>query len=43
MTGPSPATGYDESALAISAGGSWRITCEFRDGHVRNVEIVDYH
>jgi proteic killer suppression protein len=28
---------------AISAGGAWRITFEFRDGHASNVEIVDYH
>ena len=28
---------------AISAGGRWRITFEFRDGHAWNVEIVDYH
>jgi len=28
---------------AISAGGPWRITFEFRDGHAWNVEIVDYH
>ena len=28
---------------AISAGGPWRITLEFRDGHAWNVEIVDYH
>lgn len=27
----------------ISAGGPWRITFEFRDGHAWNVEIVDYH
>ena len=28
---------------AISTGGPWRITFEFRDGDARNVEIVDYH
>ena len=28
---------------AISAGGPWRITFEFREGHAWNVEIVDYH
>jgi proteic killer suppression protein len=28
---------------AISAGGPWRITFEFRDGNAWNVEIVDYH
>lgn len=28
---------------AISAGGAWRITFEFRNGHAWNVEIVDYH
>ena len=28
---------------AISAGGSWRITFAFRDGHAWDVEIVDYH
>jgi proteic killer suppression protein len=28
---------------AISAGGPWRITFEFRDGHAWDVEIVDYH
>jgi proteic killer suppression protein len=28
---------------AISAGGPWRITLEFRDGHAWNVDIVDYH
>jgi toxin HigB-1 len=28
---------------AISAGGPWRITFEFRGGHAWNVEIVDYH
>jgi len=28
---------------AISAGGSWRITFEFRNGDAWNVEIVDYH
>jgi len=28
---------------AISAGGPWRITFEFRDGHAWNVEIVDHH
>jgi proteic killer suppression protein len=28
---------------AIAAGGRWRITFEFRDGHAWNVEIVDYH
>jgi proteic killer suppression protein len=28
---------------AISAGGPWRITFEFRDGHTWNVEIVDCH
>lgn len=28
---------------AISAGGPWRITFEFRDGDAWNVEIVDYH
>jgi toxin HigB-1 len=29
--------------LAISAGGPWQITFEFRDGHAWNVEIVDFH
>ena len=28
---------------AISAGGAWRITFEFRDGHAWNVKIVDDH
>ena len=28
---------------AISAGGLWWITFEFRDGDAWNVEIVDYH
>jgi proteic killer suppression protein len=28
---------------AISAGGPWWITFEFREGHAWNVEIVDYH
>jgi proteic killer suppression protein len=28
---------------AISAGGAWRITFEFRAGHAWTVEIVDYH
>lgn len=28
---------------AISAGGPWRITFEFHDGHAWNVEIVNYH
>jgi proteic killer suppression protein len=28
---------------AISVGGPWRITFEFRDGHAWTVEIVDYH
>ncbi len=28
---------------AISVGGRWRITFEFREGHAWNVEIVDYH
>ncbi len=28
---------------AISAGGPWRITFTFRDGHAWDVEIVDYH
>ncbi len=28
---------------AILAGGPWRISFEFRDGHAWNVEIVDYH
>jgi proteic killer suppression protein len=28
---------------AISAGGPWRITFEFRDGHAWDAEIVDYH
>ncbi|HEX5453606.1 MAG TPA: type II toxin-antitoxin system RelE/ParE family toxin [Stellaceae bacterium] len=28
---------------AISAGGPWRITFEFRDAHAWNVEIVNYH
>jgi proteic killer suppression protein len=28
---------------AISAGGPWRITFEFREGHAWNVEIVDYY
>jgi toxin HigB-1 len=28
---------------AISAGGPWRITFEFRGGNAWNVEIVDYH
>jgi toxin HigB-1 len=28
---------------AISAGGPWRITFEFRDGHAWNVEILDCH
>jgi proteic killer suppression protein len=28
---------------AISAGGPWRITFEFREGHAWNVELVDYH
>jgi plasmid maintenance system killer protein len=29
--------------ISISAGGPWRITFEFRDGHAWDVEIVDYH
>jgi proteic killer suppression protein len=28
---------------AISAGGPWRITFEFRGGNAWNVEIVNYH
>jgi len=28
---------------AISAGGPWRITFDFHNGHAWNVEIVDYH
>lgn len=35
--------GDRRSQWAISAGGPWRITFEFRDGHAWNVEIVDYH
>jgi proteic killer suppression protein len=35
--------GSRRAQWAISAGGSWRITFEFRDGHAWNVEIVDYH
>jgi toxin HigB-1 len=35
--------GNRRSHWAISAGGRWRITFEFRDGGAWNVEIVDYH
>jgi proteic killer suppression protein len=35
--------GERKGQWAISAGGSWRITFEFRQGHTWNVEIVDYH
>ncbi len=35
--------GSRRNQWAISAGGPWRITFEFRDGHAWNVEIVDYH
>jgi hypothetical protein len=31
-----------EARWAISAGGPWRITSEFRDGHAWDAEIVDY-
>lgn len=35
--------GSRRNQWAISAGGSWRITFEFRDGDAWNVEIVDYY
>jgi toxin HigB-1 len=35
--------GARKAQWAISAGGPWRITFEFRDGHAWNVEIIDYH
>jgi proteic killer suppression protein len=35
--------GARRNQWAISAGGSWRITFEFRDGDAWNVQIVDYH
>jgi proteic killer suppression protein len=38
-----PLRGRRRGQWAISTGGPWRITFEFRDGHAWNVEIVDYH
>jgi proteic killer suppression protein len=35
--------GRRRNQWAISIGGPWRITFEFRDGDAWNVEIVDYH
>jgi toxin HigB-1 len=35
--------GRRRNQWAISAGGPWRITFEFRDGDAWDVEIVDYH
>jgi proteic killer suppression protein len=35
--------GVRRGQWAISAGGPWRITFEFQDGHAWNVEIVDSH
>jgi proteic killer suppression protein len=35
--------GRRRNQWAISTGGPWRITFEFRDGHAWHVEIVDYH
>ena len=35
--------GARQGQWVISAGGPWRITFEFREGHAWNVEIVNYH
>ncbi len=38
-----PMKGDHKGIWAISVSGNWRLTFEFRDGHVYLLEYEDYH
>jgi len=38
-----PLKGDRKGIWAISVSGSWRLTFEFRDGHVYLLDYEDYH
>lgn len=38
-----PMKGNRKGVWAISVSGNWRLTFEFRDGHVYLLEYEDYH
>ena len=38
-----PLKGDRKGIWAISVSGNWRLTFEFRDGHVYLLEYEDYH
>jgi toxin HigB-1 len=38
-----PLKGDRRGQWAITVNGPWRICFRFKDGHVHDVEIVDYH
>jgi len=38
-----PLTGSLEDFWSVSVSGNWRITFRFEDGHVADVDLVDYH
>jgi len=38
-----PLTGSLEDFWSVSISGNWRITFRFEDGHVADVDLVDYH
>lgn len=38
-----PLKGARKGQWAITVNGPWRICFRFRDGHVYDVEVVDYH
>ncbi len=38
-----PLKGSERGRWSIWANGNWRLTFEFRDGHVHGVDYEDYH
>lgn len=38
-----PLSGDRKGQWAVTVRANWRITFTFEDGHVRNVDFVDYH
>jgi proteic killer suppression protein len=38
-----PLRGDRTGQWAVSISGNWRVTFEFEDRHVNNVDLVDYH
>jgi toxin HigB-1 len=38
-----PLKGERKGQWAVSVSGNWRLVFKFEDGHVTNVDLVDYH